>query len=519
MTRRRRTKAIEHAPITLDRALKDPKLLAAALGDLSTWTTWFGVLKAAYHEPLDQAEREAFDTVAGGRSPPTSPAKELVVVASRRSGKGRMAGALAVYVSAMLDHSSVLAPGETGYVACISPTRAQATIVQKYALAYLRSTPKLSDQIASVTADEITLVNGNVIATLSSDYRTMRGRTLLLAILDEASFLRDESSSMPDIEAARALLPGLTTTRGMLVILSSPYARRGLLYQRHKDHFGRDSDVLVVAGPSLAFNPTLDTSVIESAREADPMAALSEWDGEFRNDLSQFLDDATIDAAVDHSRPAELPPIEKVTYFAFTDMSGGGQDASTICIVHRDGDRIIADAIRGRRGDPNAAVKEFAALAKQYGCRSITGDNYAKEWVAGGYRNAGLEYRRSRLVRSDLYLEGLPLFTRGLVSIPANAALLRELRLLERRTARSGKDSVDHGVGGHDDHANSLFGAMYLAAKTEKVTPTWGNIGAFTAPRTGFAGAPGFGGTPEDIAWLAAGGCFGGGGRNRSVCW
>jgi hypothetical protein len=128
--------------------------------------------------------------------------------------------------------------------------------------------------------------------------------------------------------------------------------------------------------------------------------------------------------------------------------------------------RIVADVIRGRRGphDPAAVAAEYAALAKQYrGCRTITGDNYAKEWVAGAYRAAGLEYRRSPLARSDLYLEGQVLFARGLVSIPDRPQLLRELRLLERRTARSGKDSVDHGVGGSDDYANSLFGAMYVA--------------------------------------------------------
>ena len=69
------------------------------------------------------------------------------------------------------------------------------------------------------------------------------------------------------------------------------------------------------------------------------------------------------------------------------------------------------------------------------------------------------------MARSDLYLEGLPSFTRGLVSIPSHAVLVRELRQLERRTARSGRDSVSKGVGSFDDHANSLFGAMYVAAK------------------------------------------------------
>jgi hypothetical protein len=67
---------------------------------------------------------------------------------------------------------------------------------------------------------------------------------------------------------------------------------------------------------------------------------------------------------------------------------------------------------------------------------------------------------QSPLTRSDLYLEGQVWFTRGLIGIPHHATLLRELRLLERRTARSGKDSVNHGAGGHDDYANALFGAM-----------------------------------------------------------
>ena len=97
------------------------------------------------------------------------------------------------------------------------------------------------------------------------------------------------------------------------------------------------------------------------------------------------------------------------------------------------------------------------------------GDAYSKEWCAGFYRSAGgLDYRQSPLTRSQLYLEGQVHFTRGLVSIPANPTLLRELRLLERRVARSGKDSVDHGVGGHDDTSNSLFGCLYVAMKATK---------------------------------------------------
>jgi hypothetical protein len=424
------------------------------------------VLKAAYAEPLSAAERETFARVAGGREPPSRKTKQVAAVVSRRGGKGRAAAALATYESAIVDHRAHLAPGEVGVVAVISPTRAQAQIVKDYVAGYFAASPILRGEVADVTADEIRLRNGNVICTLSQDYRTLRGRTLLLAVLDEASFLRDETSSTPDIEAARALLPGLATTGGMLVILSSPYRRAGLLYQLHRDHFGKDSaDVLVVAGPSILFNPTLDAELIQAARESDFEAAKSEWLGEWRSDLAAFLDDSTIDAAVDRSRPLELPPRAGLNYVAFADMSAGRHDASTICIAHSEPGHVVADVVRGRPAphDPAAVACDFAALATEYGCRTVIGDNFAGDWVANAFRAAGVEYQRAERTRSELYLEGLPLFARGLASIPDHGQLLRELRLLERRTARSGQDRVDHGASGSDDYANSLFGAMVLA--------------------------------------------------------
>ena len=266
---------------SIERALSDPKLLGAALGDLSTWQTWLAAVKGAYGRPLTPYEREAFNRVAGGRGVPSRKVRQFAAVVSRRGGKGRVAGAMAVYEACLVDRSSVLAPGETGVVACISPTRAQATIVRDYALGFLEASPVLKGEIADIGPDEITLKNGSVICTLTNDYRTLRGRTLLLAVLDEASFMRDETSSTPDIEAARALLPGLSTTRGMLVVLSSPYRRAGLLHALHRDHFGKDGDdILMVQGASTDFNPTLDAALIAAANESDPQAARSEWYGD-----------------------------------------------------------------------------------------------------------------------------------------------------------------------------------------------------------------------------------------------
>ena len=441
----------------IDVALRDKHLLGGALGDASTWATWLAILKAAHGRRLNERERELFAAVAGGREPPTRKVRELVAIASRRSGKGRVGAALAVHAALLTDHTAVLAPGEVGVVACVSPTRAQATILLDYARGYLEASPLLRGEVRDVTADEIRLKNGNVICTLTSDYRSLRGRTLLLAIMDEAAFLRDELSSTPDIECARALLPGLATTGGMLCILSSPYRKLGLLHQRHRDHFGQNGDVLVIQAPSRLLNPTLDESVVVAAQESDAFAAASEWLGEFRIDISGYLDDATIEAAIDYGRPLELPPREGCRYSAFCDPSGGRNDAYVIALAHKEGERVIVDVVRGRVA-PFNPQDVTSTLAKQYHCTKIVGDNYSADWVTTAWRDAGLTYERADKAKSQIYLEALALWTRAQISIPEHKALLAELRRLERRTHRSGKDTVDHGRNGCDDHCNALCG-------------------------------------------------------------
>jgi hypothetical protein len=456
-------------PVPIDVALRDRNLLGGALGnDLSTWGAWIAVLKAAHGRRLDEHERKLFAELAGGREPPPRKVKELVVVASRRSGKGRIGAALAVHAAVLTDHSAVLARGETGMVACVSPTRAQATILLDYCRGYLEASPLLRGELRDVTQDELRLANGNVICTLASDYRSLRGRTLLLALLDEAAFLRDELSAVPDVEAARALLPGLATTGGMLCILSSPYRKAGLLHQRHRDYFGQSSgDVLVIQAPSALLNPTLDAGVIASAQEADAFAARSEWLGDFRNDIGVFLDDTLIELALDRSRPPELSPRAKLRYSGFVDPSGGRGDAFGLCIGHVEKDgRFVADVVHGWQPpfDPSVVVQECTDRLAQYGVKEVRGDNYSAAWVSEAFKAAGIKYRVADRPKSALYLESLPLWARGGISIPDHPRLLRELRLLERRTHRSGKDTVDHGRAGHDDLANVLCGCAALSA-------------------------------------------------------
>lgn len=457
--------------ISFDAALTDKNLLGAALGgDLQSWATWRAVTKAAYGEKLDKRERRLFAAVAGERDAPRERVSELWAIVGRRGGKSRMAGALSVYEAAFVDHSAHLSPGETGFVLCLSPSVAQASLVKNYAHAFLDASPILKQKIENVTQTEIRLKGNITIATHPNSFRTTRGRTLLACVADEMAFWRSEDSASPDTEVYTALLPSLATSNGLLIGISSPYAKRGLLYQKHRENFGQSGDVLIVQGGSTVFNPTLSQKIIARAKAADPEGSGAEWDGEFRNDLSSLIDDAMLEAAIDSARPLELPRAGK-NYCCFVDASGGKHDAFTACIGHSEGDvdapRFVCDVIRGVKApfDPATVAADHAALAKSYGCSGVTGDAFAGEWVAQAFERHGLKYEQSDLPKSQLYLEALPLFASARVKIPDHPQLIRELRLLERRTHRSGRDTVDHPANGSDDFANALCGAMRFATR------------------------------------------------------
>ena len=111
---------------------------------------------------------------------------------------------------------------------------------------------------------------------------------------------------------------------------------------------------------------------------------------------------------------------------------------------------------------PDAVVSEFAATLKAYRCSTVTGDRYAGEWPRERFRVHGIRYEPSSKTKSDLYAELLPLLNSGGVELLDVKRLGAQLIGLERRTARGGRDSIDHAPRGHDDVVNAAAGALVL---------------------------------------------------------
>lgn len=433
-----------------------------------SWRAWRVVLKAAFGLPLDEDELALFKEIAGDRSPPATRVRELWIIVGRRGGKDSIVSGIAAYVAAIEEaHLGRLRPGEKARVACLASDRDQAKIVLSYIQALFAEHEDLADKVKNETKNGLELDNDLEIVVATNNFRAVRGKPYLLAILDECAFYRDENSASPDKETYSAIRPGLSTLapESMIIGISSPYKKAGLLYEKYTKHFGKDSDrVLVIQAPSIIMNPTLDPAEIEEAMEEDPEKAKAEWLAEFRGDVTDFIPRELVEAATDHGY-AVRPPIAGKRYFGFADVAGGtGKDSFTAAVAHADGDTAVLDAVFERRPpfNPTEVAKEVSDLLKSYGINTVTADRYAVGFVIDAFKTNGITYQASELDRSQIYLECLPLFTGGRVRLIEHKRLKSQLIGLERRTYPTGKDRVNHPDGGHDDVANAAAGALSL---------------------------------------------------------
>jgi hypothetical protein len=433
-----------------------------------TWAAWRTCLKAAFSLPMSDDELVIYKDCTGRTDTPTEPISELWLCVGRRSGKSFTTALIAVFLATMRDWSPYLIPGERGVIAIVAVDRKQAKIIFRYVRALLAETPILAPLIEDESKDTIDLTNGISIEIGTNSQRSLRGSTIIASLCDELAHWRSDSNAAnPDSEVIDAALrPAMSTVQGsMLICVSSPHARRGMLYDAYRQHWGMDGPILYWKAASRTMNPTLKQSVINAALARDASRGSAEFLAEFRTDVETFISQEVVEAAVISGR-YELSPNPGISYRAFVDPSGGSKDAFTLAIGHRDNDRIVVDALRETRPpfSPDGVASAYSELLKRYGLHSTTGDRYAGEWPRERFREHGVVYELAPKPKSELYLSLLPELNSGRVELLDNPQANNELIRLERRTARGGRDSVDHPPNSHDDLANVIAGLVALVA-------------------------------------------------------
>jgi len=452
-------------------ALHDSRFFKPVFRDLSTWRPWEVYLRGLFGLPIEnRTDRQLFKSCTGLTRLPKERPRESFVICGRRSGKSFISAVIAVYLAAFKDWSKFLNPGEKGWIFILSVDKLQSRIIKSYVEAILNGSRYFRNLIQKTTAEEVELRNNVTIAIKTSSFRSVRGYTLLAAILEELAFWRSEDSANPDREILAAVRPALATIPdGLLIGISTPYSRSGVLWDQFKANFGKTGGPLIWKAASAIMNPTLDIRLIKAAVREDE-AARAEWQAEWRSDITQFCPLELVEAAVVPGRH-ELPKVEGANYYAFADPSGGRSDSFTLGIAHREKTgKIVLDVLRERRPPfrPEAVVEEFAGVLKSFGVWTVSCDKYAGEWVKDSLSRNGVSVKYSELAASELYLNFLPLISNGSVELLDDKRLVAQFTGLERRVRAGGKDLITHYPGGHDDLANAAAGAVLLAEKRKE---------------------------------------------------
>ncbi|HEX7618777.1 MAG TPA: hypothetical protein VF480_08675, partial [Verrucomicrobiae bacterium] len=74
--------------------------------------------------------------------------------------------------------------------------------------------------------------------------------------------------------------------------------------------------------------------------------------------------------------------------------------------------------------------------------------------------------------KNDIYRDLLPIINSRQCDLLDHPRLFGQLVSLERRTARGGRDSIDHPPGAHDDIANSVAGVVVQTRAASNATRT-----------------------------------------------
>jgi len=452
----------------------DPQLLNLRLSPAQET-----LLRAIYGLPLVNEEQHDLWRQCTGRDAyrPGHPFGEVTVVAGARAGKdSRIAAPIACYEAVFGSHERRLHKGERGVVALVAPNQSMTDVALGYIRGYLEASPLLAPMIDNATAGKVHLSNRLDIVGFPCTKAALRSWSIPVGVLDELGFYRLEGSVESDAEIQASIRRGMVgfDVGSKLVKISTPYIKGGVLYEDVKRAFGRnDPDLLVWRAPSRLMNPMLATERLDRERRLDPLRFAREYEAEFAEDVAAFLPSAWVDAAVVAGR-YELPPPAVAVFFA-VDSSGGGSAVFTLAGLHCE-DRAgrvyyVHDVLKGwtrtreRTINLEATVDEAAEIVRRYGADAVLGDQYSAGWVRQAFERRGILYIVAP-EKSVAYASLEPVLAQGALDLLDHPALIRELKLLERRPRPGGRDRIDHPRAGHDDHANALALAVHFALAT-----------------------------------------------------
>jgi hypothetical protein len=242
----------------------------------------------------------------GGKRPPTKRPRLLVILAGTRGAKSIFAAACAVR-NALLCDLSVCSPGDEIRLPCLATGLDQAHYIYSHALSIFRRNPALSESLIGKPLKEsfkVAREDGFVIdfetTAMSSKGNNLVGSWLASVVFDEAPRMGSEDETVRSLQVAHDACADRILRGGQELMIGSPHAPYGLVYELWRERFGHpDEDVVVIQAPGPMLNPIHWTDeLLEKLKRTNPFTYITSGLGQFADPESSLIPSPAIAACM-----------------------------------------------------------------------------------------------------------------------------------------------------------------------------------------------------------------------------
>lgn len=456
----------------------------------------------------------------GGRtalnSLPNCPPAELCYLASTRSAKTLFALAKAVQLTQTVDVSGLTA-GEVACVSIMSLTLKDARRALNMARGAIENSAVMSrwvDPEAPVSPDSITLLHPTgrpMVIEIVAGARaggSLIGRWSAGVIFDEAARMLGSDDAIVNLPEAKEAVQTRILPGGMIIMISSPHAPVGPLYDFVTEHWTKPTeDHIVMRGTGPMLNPLWYTPAkCEDIRRRDPNAYTTDVEGEFREQESGLVSVHSLNVNT-RTSPVELPYRTDREYCAAVDPSSGSASGNAWTLVVVEIERTpgapwgdcklrVAHTQEWRGTRPDECWREIALAVRKYALSHAYTDQYA----ATANQDLAARYGLILRVQNTTALSKLSDFKNlatyihsDRLELSPNRTLRTDLLGIKLRVTTDGEKIVlpRTADGRHCDYAPALCAAVKNGIRADSVN--WDDVeylqSALSKPFDAFGGA------------------------------
>lgn len=393
------------------------------------------------------------------------PSDRKAFVSGRQVGKSRSVAWLALW-------KAVTYPGSEILITAKAQRQSMELFNQVKKEMRISDISKEQWGVSKDTRTEIHFENGSRIVCLpvGRDGSNIRGYGTDMVIVDEAAFVKDEIFQ-------QVLSPMLAVGDGMFILLSTPFGKKGFLYERFNDEGWYTKQV-----PTAA-NPLIDEEFIEEQKQNLTSTQFKqEILGEFVESSDSFFQREEI---LNCTASEEVDRESDITFMGVDLAAQGGDKSVYVCVddngnvfhIESKEDAPLTDAMGRIREldafyDFNRIVVDSTGLGegvvdqvKEDLGRKVEGFKFTNDKKQSLYNTL-----KNTLQNGDIKFHYIP----GKNDLEGNKLFSQCLELTYSYTS-TGKVRIEHPSGGHDDYSDALSLAVWSRSRKSFARPDSGS--------------------------------------------